>query len=208
MISYIKSIVRKIFYYLVPIQNRGSNNRITISKKYRSGLRVFLYGNNNDIQISDRCIFNGVVIQIFGDNNSLKFDDEVKIQKGKIDLYNGSLLHISHNSTFQEVSINLKEGECRILDDCMFSYGVNIRNHDGHKIINLNNNQIINKPKDIIIDSHVWVGQNTTILKGSVIQQGSIIGCNALVSGSIEKDSIAVGIPAKVIKQNVSWIRH
>lgn len=209
MPTILKKLIKEILYYFFPIQTKGKNNRVNVlASKYRSGLRIFIYGNNNKVYISDKCVFNGVIISIWDNNCEVVIDEEVKIQKGRVDLYDGAKLIIEHNSTFQEVSISLKEQECHIGEDCMFSYGIIIRNHDGHKIIDLGNNHIINPSGTIFIDKHVWVGQDVTILKHSRINQGAIIGQKALVAGCIEENCIAVGIPAKKIKQNVSWIRH
>lgn len=63
--------------------------------------------------------------------------------------------------------------------------------------------------KKVIIEDNVWLGDNVTVLPGVTIGKGSIIGSNAVVSKSIPPYSIAVGIPARVIKQwkseNQKW---
>ena len=43
------------------------------------------------------------------------------------------------------------------------------------------------------------------ILKGSVIEDNSIIGINSLVNSKIERDCLAVGSPAKIVKRNITW---
>lgn len=52
----------------------------------------------------------------------------------------------------------------------------------------------------ITIGNNVWIAQNCTILKGSLIGDNAVIGAKSLVKGVIEENSIAVGIPAKIIK--------
>lgn len=52
----------------------------------------------------------------------------------------------------------------------------------------------------IIIGRNVWVGNKATIMPGVTIGDNSIIGANAVVTKSIPANSIAVGVPAKVIK--------
>ena len=54
--------------------------------------------------------------------------------------------------------------------------------------------------KPTLIGKGVWIGANVTILKGSIIHDGAIIGAGAVVKGEIPKNAIAVGVPAKVIE--------
>lgn len=55
--------------------------------------------------------------------------------------------------------------------------------------------------KSIIIGNDVWIGANAVIMPGVVIGDGSIIGAGAIVTKSIPSYSVAVGIPARVVKE-------
>ncbi|WP_416196725.1 hypothetical protein [Selenomonas sp.] len=55
--------------------------------------------------------------------------------------------------------------------------------------------------ESIIIEDNVWIGEFCTILPGVTIGYGSIIGSHTTVTHDIPPKSIAVGSPAKVIKQ-------
>ena len=55
--------------------------------------------------------------------------------------------------------------------------------------------------KSVIIKDNVWLGEHVSVLPGVTIGENSIIGANSVVTKSIPANSIAVGIPAKVIKQ-------
>lgn len=52
-----------------------------------------------------------------------------------------------------------------------------------------------------MIGRGAWLGQNVCVLAGSVIGERSVIGAGSVVNGHIPPYSIAVGIPARVIKQ-------
>lgn len=54
---------------------------------------------------------------------------------------------------------------------------------------------------NVIFEGDNWIGMNTVILKGVTIGKGSIIGAGSVVTKTIPPYSIAVGVPAKVIKQ-------
>jgi acetyltransferase-like isoleucine patch superfamily enzyme len=58
-----------------------------------------------------------------------------------------------------------------------------------------------NDDADIVIEDDVWVGANVTILKGVRLGRGSIVGAGAVVTRPINPYSIALGVPAKVVKR-------
>lgn len=51
------------------------------------------------------------------------------------------------------------------------------------------------------IGAHSWIGARTTILDGVTIGEGAIIGAHSLVLTDIPQRCVAVGVPAKVVKQ-------
>ena len=56
----------------------------------------------------------------------------------------------------------------------------------------------------ITIEEDVWIGSNSTILSGVTVGRGSVIGAGSVVTKDIPRYSIAVGNPARVIKQRFS----
>lgn len=52
----------------------------------------------------------------------------------------------------------------------------------------------------IIIEDDVWIGANVTVVDGVTIGRGSIIGAGAVVTSDIPAYSIAIGTPAKPVK--------
>ena len=51
------------------------------------------------------------------------------------------------------------------------------------------------------IGNCVWIGEGVAVLPGSEIGDGCIIGAHSVVKGTIPPYTIAVGSPAKVVKQ-------
>lgn len=52
----------------------------------------------------------------------------------------------------------------------------------------------------VIIEDNVWIGEGVCIMSGVTIGRNSIIGANAVVTKSIPENSVAIGVPARVIK--------
>jgi acetyltransferase-like isoleucine patch superfamily enzyme len=53
----------------------------------------------------------------------------------------------------------------------------------------------------VVIGRHVWVGANVTILPNVEIGDFAVIGAGAVVNKSIPANSLAVGVPARVIRR-------
>jgi acetyltransferase-like isoleucine patch superfamily enzyme len=53
----------------------------------------------------------------------------------------------------------------------------------------------------IVIEDEVWIGRGVSVLKGVRIGRGAVIGANAAVTRDIPPNSVAVGVPARVIAQ-------
>jgi acetyltransferase-like isoleucine patch superfamily enzyme len=62
---------------------------------------------------------------------------------------------------------------------------------------------MIENPKvgqGIRIEDNVWLGAGVYVTDGNSIGSGSIIGAGSIVTKDIPRESIAVGVPAEVVK--------
>ncbi len=55
--------------------------------------------------------------------------------------------------------------------------------------------------KGVVIEDNCWIGAGVTILDGVIISRGCIVAAGAVVTQSLPENSLAAGVPAKVIKQ-------
>jgi acetyltransferase-like isoleucine patch superfamily enzyme len=53
------------------------------------------------------------------------------------------------------------------------------------------------------IGPDTWIGVKATVLRGSRIGRGSVLGAHAVVRGDIPEYSVAVGTPARVVRNRV-----
>ncbi|WP_425350112.1 acyltransferase, partial [Methylobacterium tarhaniae] len=125
-------------------------------------------------------------------------------------LKRGGIIYIGSGCTFVSAHILLEGDKRRVMigDDCMFSWGIFARNYDSHCIFDIESRETINNPADLIIGSHVWVGQDALIAKGVEIGKGSIIGARSTVFSDAPSFVAVGGTPARIIRNNVSWCRQ
>lgn len=57
------------------------------------------------------------------------------------------------------------------------------------------------KERDVTIGDDVWLGARVVVTAGVTIGAGSIVGAGAVVTKDIPPNSIAVGVPARVVAQ-------
>ncbi len=56
-----------------------------------------------------------------------------------------------------------------------------------------------------MLGDKVWVADDVTILKGVSIGANSVVGIGSVLTKSVSSGSVAVGNPAKVVKEDISW---
>lgn len=89
-------------------------------------------------------------------------------------------------------------------NDCLLSWDLLIMDTDWHKVISINNGEILNSSKPINIGNHVWIGSGCTVLKGVKIPDNVIVAANSTISRSIDKEFVAVNSD-RVLKKDVRW---
>ena len=169
------------------IINTGKENELSIAP--RSDLRqckFHFYGSHNQIIIEEGTCLNNLEIWIEDDYNCVKI--------GK------------YTSVTGQTHLACTEG-CQIIigENCLFSSNIVIRTGDSHSIVN-EQGQRINHAESVLVKDHVWIGQNATILKGTMIENDSIVGTGSVLTGKkFGPNVIVAGVPASVVKKNVNW---
>jgi acetyltransferase-like isoleucine patch superfamily enzyme len=187
------------------------NYNLVINEGHINNSKFDIEGNNNKILISKLASVNNVLFYIRGDNHLIDIRDSCYIGGGElwIEDYNCSIIIHSH-TTIENAHLAVTESfsKIEIHDDCMLAQHVEIRTGDSHCIIDTQTGHKINHAKNVILQSHVWVGAHVKILKGVTISSNSVIGTSSVVTKCIPGNCIAAGIPAKVIKTGINWKRE
>jgi acetyltransferase-like isoleucine patch superfamily enzyme len=98
-------------------------------------------------------------------------------------------------------SVIVADLSIEINDNCALAEMVVIRDQD-HRFgnaVDLNTSGSENSP--IRVGRNVWIGSKATVLRGVSIGDNCVIGASSVVTKDVAVGSLAVGIPAKVIKQ-------
>ncbi|MDO5340833.1 MAG: DapH/DapD/GlmU-related protein [Bacteroidia bacterium] len=132
----------------------------------------------------------GGVLEVNGSFHLLEGSSIVIINGGRVVLHGGYM-----NVGAKIVCGGLVE----IGEGATIAPGVVIHECDAHEI----EGRLSSKP--IYIGKHVWIGEKAIILKGVSIGDGAIIGAGAVVTKDVPAGCLAVGNPAKVIRENVIW---
>lgn len=84
--------------------------------------------------------------------------------------------------------------------DCHITNGVAFETHDGGTLIFRDQFPDLEITKPITLGNKVYVGNNVIFMPGVTIGNNVIIGAGAIVTKDIPDNSVAVGVPARVIK--------
>lgn len=171
-------------------------------------VQVQFFGKNNRVVINKDANLKNTFIEFRGNDANFTIGKNAKIH-GSFRLGYGCSITIGNDtSSTNGVYVTCAEyTKITIGNDCMFATNNQIRTDDSHGIYDVNTGRRVNFSKDIIIGNHVWIAYGATILGGAAIGDGSVVGAYSLVKKSIPNNSVAAGIPAKVIRKDIFWER-
>lgn len=119
-----------------------------------------------------------------------------------VDIKDGALLEVSGGGY---AARNLQI-ECRkrisIGADAAIGPDVIIRDNDGHPLTT----DLGLTDSEVVIGNKVWIGARVVILKGVKIGDGAIVAAGSVVCSDVPSRTIVAGVPARVIKTDVSWV--
>lgn len=196
-------------------QQLGQGNVVRVGARVK--LVGHVAGHGNHIEIADAEIPSKLWLRIHGHHNRLVIGPASEI-KG---------LSISFGSHVPAHNVRLEIGEeftiesggrfllynsgnsLRIGNRCMFSSGITIRCGESPHLIFDREGRYLDVSDGVEIGHHVWVGEQAYLTKAVTIGDESIVGACSVVTRRFEQSHVAIaGNPARVVRENVQWIRN
>ncbi len=160
--------------------------------------------NTSSIEISDGVhLFKNVRLNAKGhEKNKIYLGKQVALERGvEVGALDNTDIHIDENTYIAPYVCIAGPGNIKIGKHCMIAShsGIYANNHNFADLNVLIREQGVTR-KGIIIEDNCWLGHGVTVLDGVTIGEGSVIGAGSVVSKDIPPFSVAVGVPAKVIR--------
>jgi acetyltransferase-like isoleucine patch superfamily enzyme len=176
---------------------------------YRIGSSVYIQHDVEFLGTTSIEIGNGVMIfkgvRIDGGthkNNRIHLENGVIIECNVvIGALDNTYIHIGEE-TFIGPSVCIAgPGDIKIGKQCLIAAhtGIYANNHNFTDPMKPIKDQGVTR-KGIVIEDDCWLGHGVKVLDGVTIGKGSVIGAGAVVTKDIPPFSVAVGVPARVIK--------
>ncbi|WP_051563746.1 acyltransferase [Enterovibrio calviensis] len=156
------------------IQQEDFNNSITI------GRGTVLYSEDN-------LAFENRPVRL----TAIKVNNQ---QAGKISIGNGCVMQGTVIVAYEHVDIG---------DLVLFGPSVTIMDSSGHPVTQRwqDDDAARTRSAKVTIKDNAWIGMGVTILKGVTIGENAVVGANSVVYQDVPDNCIAMGNPARIVKQ-------
>lgn len=173
-------IFRQAYCYIHPTAKIEIRNAFFMNKSYscqRNAKKgLFKLAENADFQCNDMLVYDGTIIAV----------------------HSNAKLHIGSGYINCNCEVRCLNS-ITIGENVAIAKEVIIRDSDLHKI----SNSVMTAP--IVIGNHVWIGTRAMIMKGVTIGDGAVVAAGAIVTKDVPPNCVVAGVPAKIVKENITW---
>lgn len=158
-------------------------------------------GRSNSFYVPVRS--DGAGSLVIGDRNSFGFRMAPKMGSGEILLQArqpDAIISIGCGNYISNNASLLANHRITIGDNCLIGDLVAIYDSDFHEVDPSRRRQGRGQSLPVQIGNNVWLGSRVMILKGVTIGENSVVGAMSLVTKSLPANSVAAGVPAKLVR--------
>lgn len=195
----------------IPLRILGSNLRTSLYRLIfrKIGQKVYIQEGVEFIGSRNIEIGNGVWIHkgthidaTEHHNNHVYLADKVRLERGvNICALDDTQILIGKGTFLGPYVCMAGPGNIKIGESCLIAAhtGIFANNHNFSDLTQDILEQGVTR-QGIVIEDNCWLGYGVAVLDGVTIGKGSVIGAGSVVTKNIPPYSVAVGVPAKVIK--------
>jgi acetyltransferase-like isoleucine patch superfamily enzyme len=189
-----KNVIRDKNCYILPI--RGT--RIELHKTAKIVLHANLHLNVNKYPHSKaecylrlregaEMVVNGSVSLFY--NATIEVHGRGRFAIGQSSINSGAVIICAYKMT--------------IGSGCLIARYAMISDSDHHRTFD-DNGRVTNYPKEVVIGDNVWLGIKSTVMRGSRIKSGSVVGADSLIMGKIKEHTLMMNEPAREFSK-INW---
>ncbi len=199
---------------------RGRGNRIELGNAILRNVQIRVFGDGNTIHIGDGTRITDTMLWITASNCRITFTGPNRLHNCELGVEgNGGVITLAPgvmlggfvwlgdrpNST-EKVRLYAGSEEIAIAEDTCVSDDVTMRSTDSHDILTLDG-QVLNTPEPVRVGKRCWIGSGAVILKGGGVGNECVVGARSVVTRDFsDRDHVILaGMPAKVVREGVTW---
>lgn len=192
-----KNVKNSIFegrYFLIHkncVIQISPNGQLILDSSLHFGVKKFM-----DSALESRLLIeDGGIMRVSGGDYSMYYGADIEVfENASLELGGGIGSNIGLTIICgDKISIGRNTGCGR---------NVTIRDNNGGHAISLRGYR---NSSPVVIKEHVWLTESCTIMPGTIIDTGAIVGARSVVHGHIPSACLVSGDPAKVVEKNVYW---
>ena len=183
-------------------------NKLKTILKNILGIKCYSLGKNSSVEYPNK------IMNPSKDDTKLTIGENTNIHCQIQILGHGGQVHIGNDCFIGENSyiwsgISIRIGNrvlighnCNVFDTDVHPFDKDERHIQFKKIFSSGHPKNINlHDVEVVIEDDVWIGANVTVLKGTRIGKGAIIGAGSIVTKNIEPFTVNAGSPTRILRR-------
>lgn len=201
-LPFMQAIKMPIYLYGNP-KILGRGGKVIINGPIKRGMIII-----NKMRLSPSVSGGDCEIIIFG---TLVFNGSAEIECGcRINVLYRAKMELGWNFRCGSKNCFVSSNYVSIGNDVNIAHEVQIMDSNFHYMVNIKSGLVSRCSGEVIIGEKCWIGNRTSLMKGTYLPTGTVVASNSLVNKKIECPdySIIGGSPAKLIKEGYARIRN
>ena len=180
-----------ILIYKNCILNINKNAKVIIEGSFSIGKKTFPKSRiETRFSVGDNAVF-----KVGKGDSYILYGSDIEVFKGAQMIINGDF-GTNINTTI------ICANKIQIGTGTKIGRDVTIRDNNGNHFMSINGYK---NSKELLIGQHCWLCEGCTLLSGTKLGDGVIIGAKSVVTSHIPSHSLVFGNPAEIIDRDIYW---